>query len=176
MFKLDQTTVLPRHNNPIKLSENANDLIKQLLVGKEGEYLGPVDSVREVCRDLKFHQDALLEGMTHAFLEFTERFDPDVLRENFDRTLNRKPLLSAMNQLKYWQLYCDLYPIVTQQGSGQLPHHFGEEFVRAYERQIAEYKRLSSGVSTLTQKRTQAETTNKQADELQDQVDHTAEW
>ncbi len=176
MFKLDQTTVLPRHNNPIKLSENANDLIKQLLVGKEGEYLGPVDSVREVCRDLKFHQDALLEGMTHAFLEFTERFDPDELRENFDRTLNKKPLFSAMNQVKYWQLYCDLYPIMTQQGSGQLPHHFGEEFVRAYEKQIAEYKRLTIGVKTLSVKRTQAAETTQQEAELEDQVDHASEW
>jgi type VI secretion system protein ImpI len=55
-FRLDQTTVLPRHNNPIKLSANTKDAIKQLLVGKEGEYLGPRDAVREVCRDLLFHR------------------------------------------------------------------------------------------------------------------------
>ena len=80
--------------------------------------------------------------MTHAFLEFSDRFDPDELQENFNRTLNRKPMFQALNQLKYWQLYCDLYPIMTQPGSGKFPHHFGEEFVRAYEKQIAEYKRL----------------------------------
>ena len=84
--------------------------------------------------------------MTSAFLEFSDRFDPDELRENFDRTLNKNPLFKAMNQLKYWQLYCDLYPIMTQPGSGQFPHHFGEEFVRAYEKQISEYKRLGRGV------------------------------
>ena len=38
-FRLDQTTVLPRHNNPMKLSANTKDSIKQLLVGQEGEYL-----------------------------------------------------------------------------------------------------------------------------------------
>ena len=36
-FRLEQTTVLPRHNNPLKLSENTSDSIKQLLVGREGE-------------------------------------------------------------------------------------------------------------------------------------------
>lgn len=142
MFRLDQTTVLPRHNNPLKLSTNKKDSMKQMLVGREGEYLGPLDSVREVCTDLKFHQDAMLEGMTEAFLEFADRFDPDELEQNFNRTLSRKPLIKILNQLKYWQLYCDLYPIMTQPGSGKFPQHFGEDFVRAYEKHIAEYKRL----------------------------------
>jgi predicted component of type VI protein secretion system len=142
MFRLDQTTVLPRHNNPLKLSANKKDSMKQMLVGREGEYLGPQDSVKEVCRDLKFHQDAMLEGMTEAFHEFSDRFDPVELEQNFSRTLKSNPLFRFFNQLKFWQLYRDLYPIMTQPGSGKFPQHFGEDFVRAYERHIAEYKRL----------------------------------
>jgi predicted component of type VI protein secretion system len=142
MFRLDQTTVLPRHNNPLKLAENTRDSMMQLLVGKEGEYLSPVDAVREVCRDLKFHQDAVLEAMISAFVEFSDKFDPDELQQNFDRTLNKKPLFKIMNQVKYWQLYCDLYPIMTQSSSGKFPHQFSEEFVRSYEKHVAEYKRL----------------------------------
>ena len=142
MFRLDQTTVLPRHNNPLKLAKNTRDSMMQLLVGKEGEYLSPVDAVREVCRDLKFHQDAVLEAMISAFLDFSDRFDPLELQQNFDKTLKKKPLFNALNQMKYWQLYCDLYPIMTQAGSGKLPHQFAEEFVRAYEKNISEYKRL----------------------------------
>lgn len=142
MFRLDQTTVLPRHNNPLKLAENCRDSIMQLLVGKEGEYLGPVDAVREVCRDLKYHHDAVLEAMVSAYQEFADRFDPDELQQSFDRTLDGKPLFKKMNQVKYWQLYCDLYPIMTQAGSGKFPHQFSEEFVRSYEKQVAEFKRL----------------------------------
>ena len=142
MFRLDQTTVLPRHNNPLKLAENTRDSMMQLLVGKEGEYLGPVDAVREVCRDLRFHHDAVLEAMIGAYQEFADRFDPDELQQNFDKTLDGKPLFKKMNQVKYWQLYCDLYPIMTQPGSGRFPHQFSEEFVRCYEKQLAEYKRL----------------------------------
>lgn len=142
MFRLDQTTVLPRHNNPLKLAENTRDSMMQLLVGKEGEYLSPIDAVREVCRDLKYHQDAVLEAMISAFVEFSDKFDPDELQQNFDKTLNKKPLFKAINQMKYWQLYCDLYPIMTQSSSGTFPHQFSEEFVRSYEKHIAEYKRL----------------------------------
>jgi len=145
LFRLDKTTMLPRHNNPLKLSENARDSMLQLLVGKEGEYLAPVDAVREVCRDLKFHHDAVLEAMISAYQDFADRFDPDELKQNFDRTLNGKPLMKKMNQLKYWQLYCDLYPVMTQPGSGRFPHQFSEEFVRCYEKQLAESKQLDRG-------------------------------
>ena len=86
--------------------------------------------------------------MISAYQEFADRFDPDELQQNFDRTLDGKPLLKKMNQLKYWQLYCDLYPIMTQPGSGRFPHQFSEEFVRCYEKQIAEYKRLDRGNTT----------------------------
>lgn len=146
MFRLDQTTVMPRHNNPLKLSSGTSESLKQLLVGQDGEYLGPLDSVQEVCRDLKFHHDAVLGGMTRAFGEFIDRFDPDELQDSFDKTLDRKPLFEKLNQVKYWQLYCDLYPIITQQGAASLPQQFSEEFVREYEKSIAEFKRLERGL------------------------------
>ncbi len=139
-FRLDQTTVLPRHNNPMKFSDNTNDLIKQLLVGDDGEYLGARDAVREANRDLINHQNAFLDAMNSAFIEFADRFDPDELQEGFDRTLNSK-LFSFLNKSKYWNLYKDLYPIMTEKGGGRFPQMFGEEFVKAYERQVAEYQR-----------------------------------
>jgi type VI secretion system FHA domain protein len=141
MFKLDQTTVLPHHNNPLKLSSNTEATLKQLLIGREGEYLGPLASVREACRDLKFHHDALAEGMSTAFLEIIDRFDPAELQEHFDRSINRKPLLDAFTKLKYWQLYCDFYPSVTEPGPAGLPQLFGDEFVQAYEKRLADCKR-----------------------------------
>ena len=141
-FRLDQTTVLPRHNNPLKLSTNMKDSIKQLLVGREGEYLGPRDAVREVCRDLLFHQDAILGAMNKSFVEFADRFDPDELSEGFDRDLGSSFLSKFRNKSKYWDMFGDLYLILTDKGSGRFPRMYAVEFVRAYERQIAEYKRL----------------------------------
>ena len=140
-FRLDQTTVLPRQNNPMKFSENTNDLIKQLLIGTEGEYLGARDAVREANRDLLNHQNAFLDAMNSAFIEFADRFDPEELQDGFDRTAGSK-LFAFMNKSKYWDLYKDLYPIMTEKGGGRFPQMFGEEFVRAYERQVAEYQRI----------------------------------
>jgi type VI secretion system protein len=139
-FRLDQTIVLPRQNNPMKFSNNTNDLIKQLLLGVEGEYLGARDAVREANRDLVNHQNAFLDAMNSAFIEFADRFEPDELQEGFDRTM-KSSLFAFMNKSRYWDLYRDLYPIMTEKGGGKFPQMFGEEFVKAYERQVAEYRR-----------------------------------
>lgn len=140
-FRLDQTTVMPRYNNPMKFSESPVDLIKQLLVGDEGDYLGAKDAVHEACHDLLNHQNAFLDAMNSAFIEFADRFAPDELQEGFDRAMSGSKLFSFMNKSKYWDLYRDLYPILTEKGGGRFPQMFGEEFVRAYERQVAEYQR-----------------------------------
>ena len=141
-FRLDQTMVLPRHNNPLKLSQNTEDSIKQLLVGQDGgEYLGPKDAVRELNRDLLGHQESFLEAMTVAFSDFADRFDPEELIESFDRTLNRKPRFKMLSEQKYWQLYKELYPIMIETSGGRFPQMLAEDFVRAYERQVADANR-----------------------------------
>lgn len=141
MFKLDQTTVLPRHNNPLKVSESIEDSLRQLLVGREGEYLGPLNSVRDAWRDLRFHHEALIEAMLETFNDLSERFDPVELQDVFDRSLSRKPLMEVLNRLKYWQLYREHYATLVDAGDSPLPRQFGEEFVRTYEKRLAELKR-----------------------------------
>lgn len=141
MFQLDQTTVLPHHNNPLKLSENTDDLLKQLLLGREGEYLGPLDSVREVSRDLKFHQYAVVDAMTCAFQEFSARLDPAELEESFASS-GRRSFIGAFGKLKYWQQYRELYPMLVEPAAGAFPNIFAEEFVHAYEKSIADAKRV----------------------------------
>ncbi len=83
--------------------------------------------------------------MNNAFLEFADRFNPDELSEEFDRTMQPNRLFKFLNKAKYWDLYGDLYPIMTEKGDGRFPQMYAEEFVKAYERQVAEYKRLASG-------------------------------
>ncbi|MBT8091683.1 MAG: type VI secretion system-associated FHA domain protein TagH [Gammaproteobacteria bacterium] len=140
-FRLDQTTLLPQKNNPLKFSENSEDLLRQLLLGSEGDYLGAPDAVREVCQDLLNHQNAFLDAMNAAFIEFSDRFDPAELQEGFDRTMTGFKQLPMVRKAKYWDLYVELYPVMTEKGGGRFPQMFGEEFIRAYERQIAEYRR-----------------------------------
>ena len=43
--------------------------------------------------------------------------------------------------MKYWQLYTELYPVMVERGGARFPQLFAEEFVRAYEREIANSRR-----------------------------------
>jgi type VI secretion system FHA domain protein len=142
-FALEQTMLLPRHNNPMKFSDNPGELVKQLLVGGGGEYLAARDAVREVNSDLLNHQEAFLDAMTSAFVEFATRFDPDELQEEFDESLEGSKVLGFLRKSKYWELYCELYPVITEKGSNRLPQMFSEEFIKAYEQRIDEYERQS---------------------------------
>ena len=140
-FKLDVTTILPHDNNPLKLSETTKDSITQLLVAREGEYLGPRDAVREVCRDLLFHQDAFLDAMSNAFVDFADRFSPDEIKAAFEGNSDSKSLLGFRTKVKYWQFYCDLYPVMTECGGARFPQMFAEDFVKSYEHLIKELRR-----------------------------------
>jgi type VI secretion system protein ImpI len=142
-FRLDQTTVLPRQNNRMKFSSSTNDRMLQLLTGDEDEYLGAAESIREVCRELISHQNALLEAMNSAFIEFADQFDPDELQASFERTMGSNGF-SFTKDAKYWRSYRDMYPILTEKGGGRFAQMFSEEFVSAYEQKIAEYLRHHS--------------------------------
>jgi type VI secretion system protein ImpI len=140
MFKIEETMVLPQYSNPLKASEDNKESLLQLLIGKESDTLAPADAAKQVCRDLKYHHDSVVGAMTTAFLEFTEKLDPDELKSNFDGSLRTKSFFTTMNRLRYWRMYCDLYPIMTQPGTGRFPHQYGESFVRSYAKHIAEFK------------------------------------
>ena len=80
--------------------------------------------------------------MGHAFSEFADRFEPDELSEGFDHSMGGNLFTKWNKKSKYWQMYCDLYPILTKKGGSGYPQMYAEEFVKAYESQVAEYKRL----------------------------------
>jgi len=87
--------------------------------------------------------------MSNAFSEFADRFEPEELSEGFNHSMGGGLFGKWNKQAKYWQMYCDIYPILTEKGGGRYSQMFAEEFVSAYERQIAEYKRLGGTEESL---------------------------
>jgi len=143
-FRLDQTTTLPRHNNPLKLAETPADSLLQLLVGREDEYLGPRNAVHEACRDLLQHQEACLSAMGTAFAEFADRLDPQELEAAFAARSSSLPLPGFIAKGRYWEYYRDLYFVLANRGDDAFPQTFVDEFVNEYERLIADFKRTDA--------------------------------
>jgi type VI secretion system protein ImpI/type VI secretion system protein len=74
----------------------------------------------------------MLTGLNRAITDYVARFDPEHLEDKFSNG-KRGSIMGAASKLKYWDLYKDLYLVLSQQASGELPQVFLEELSRAYE-------------------------------------------
>lgn len=132
-FRLPQTVMQATQNNPLKFSPGVDEALRYLLNDRgEGAYLSAEDALRAAFRDIRQHEQALVKGMLQAVTDYVERFDPEELKGRFDKGLKRGGLLASANKLKYWELYEESYPALTQGEEGGPPQLFAEEFTRAY--------------------------------------------
>jgi type VI secretion system protein len=131
-LRVPTTTIQPQNNNPFKFSASVDEALTNLLFRDSAEYLPPVDAVRETFRDIKHHQQHVLAAVRAALDSYIAKLDPEDLE---NRVSNGKPhgLMSAAHKLKYWDLYKDLYTVVTSHQPGTFPAQFLEELSRAYE-------------------------------------------
>jgi len=133
-LRVPTTTIQPQNNNPLKFSASVEEALDHLLLKQSAQYLSAVDSVREVFADIKQHQQHLLTAMRTAVVDYIGRLDPEELEKKIGRG---SMLLGAANKLKYWDLFKDLFEVVSQCEPGQFPHQFVEELARAYELQTS---------------------------------------
>lgn len=133
-LRVPTTTIQPQGNNPLKFSASVEEALNNLLFRQSSEYLTAVEAVREAFTDVKLHQQHMLAAVRTAVSDYVGRLDPEELESKFTR---RNGLINAANKLKYWDLYKDLYAVVTQGPPGQFPQQFIEEFARAYETESA---------------------------------------
>jgi type VI secretion system FHA domain protein len=117
--------------NVLNASASVDEAIANLLFRQTSEFLQAVESVREAFTDIKQHQQSLLSALRTAAVDYIARLDPEELENKVSN--GKRGLINAANKLKYWDLYKDLYQVVTQAQPGQLPQQFLEEFSRAYE-------------------------------------------
>ena len=54
-----------------------------------------------------------------------KHFNPIELQETFERSAMRKTWLDAFGKLRFWNMYCDLYPELAETEGGRLPVRFG---------------------------------------------------
>jgi type VI secretion system FHA domain protein len=140
-MRLNQTTIQPGENNPLKFSASVEEAVLKLLDPHSSRYLGPIDAIRESFADVRMHQTALVGAMQAAVDELMKRIEPGELQERFDRGLKRGPLLGATNKMKYWDLYMEFYQALNHRGEQGLPTLFSEEFARTYAEKVAPKKK-----------------------------------
>ena len=130
-MRVPTTTTQPQNNNPLKFSAGVEEALNNLLFRDSAEHLSAVDALRETFGDIKQHQQHLLAAVRTAAVDYVGRLDPDELESKISN--GRSGLMNAANKLKYWDLFKDLYQVVSQHQAGQFPQQFLEDLARAYE-------------------------------------------
>ncbi len=140
-FRVPLTRIKTAENNPLKFAVNAEDALNSLLGRRNSAYLAPVEAFEDAFDDIRFHQMAMLAGMRAGFEHALKRFDPDRLREMFDKRVKRGGLLQMSTKSRYWELYADEFRELTADPDEAFKRLFGEVFGSAYEQQLEELKR-----------------------------------
>jgi type VI secretion system protein len=135
VLRVPTTTIQPQNNNPLKFSASVEEALNNLLFRESPEYLSAVDAAREAFGDIKQHQQHLLGAMRAAVVDYVARLDPEELENKVGN--GKGGLLNAANKLKYWDLFKDLFAVVSNCQPGQFPHQFIEDLARAYESEQA---------------------------------------
>ena len=139
-FRMHMTTFQSAANNPLKFSANVEDALHNLLVKRNPAYLAPVDAFQDAFHDLHNHQLAMLAGLRAAFDSMLTQFEPEGLRERFDRQSKKGSLLGAPARWRYWDLYQEHYQGAARDADTAFRNLFGQPFAKAYEEQMQRLK------------------------------------
>jgi type VI secretion system FHA domain protein len=102
------------------------ELIQELLKAHDSRRFDAVQWLRESFSSSRRHEEATLEAMRAAFIDFVGRLDPRELATRFERSARRKTMGN-------WELYGDFYRSLCEMQAGALPHIFVETFAQNYE-------------------------------------------
>lgn len=130
-FRIDQTMLKPKENNPLKFSANGEEAMKALLQKPIPGYLPAERAVKEGFGDIRAHQIAVMAGLQVALTALLKRFDPETLAKRLE-----KNSLLGSKKARYWDLFTELYGEIAHEAEDDFQSLFGREFSRAYTDQI----------------------------------------
>jgi type VI secretion system FHA domain protein len=125
-YQKDASDLLPsleRHS--------VDELIQELLKAHDSRRFDAVHWLRNAFGMSRQHDDALVQAMQAAFIDFVGRLDPRDLATRFERSARRKTMGN-------WELYGDFYRSLCEMPPGTLPHIFVETFAQNYEQAARE--------------------------------------
>jgi len=141
--RAEMTIIVAQDNNPLKFSPNVEAALAALLAPRGHGFMPPQRAVRDAYEALSSHQQGFIAGMRAVLDVVLSRFNPT----NFERRLAQPSMadsLMPMNRkAKLWDLFEALYGELSQQAAADFHTLFGQEFLRAYDAQIARLRESS---------------------------------
>jgi type VI secretion system protein ImpI/type VI secretion system protein len=130
-FRIEQTMIRSRGNNPLKFSADDDDALAALLgLGRRTE-IGPDAAIADALRDMRLHELATVAAMQDAVRALLAQLAPAKLREQAQA--GGMTLLPAQKTARAFEAYEKLHDNVTRALADDFDSVFGKSFARAYE-------------------------------------------
>ena len=136
-FRIQQTTLQPADNNPLKFSLSVEDAMRALLSDGGTPNLSGEQALSQVVRDIKIHQVAMVAGMQAALHHLLERFDPAALEARLGDASFVECVVPGARKVRNWDFYARFYGEMLREAEDDFQDLFARQFARAYEEQIS---------------------------------------
>jgi predicted component of type VI protein secretion system len=133
-FRIEQTMIRARGNNPLKFAASDNDALAALLGTGRETGIPPATAIAESLRDIRLHEIATMAAMQSAVHSLMREMAPAKLREEG----GAGGLLPAQRKARAWDAYEAQHARITQALADDFDSVFGRAFARAYEQTVRE--------------------------------------
>ena len=142
-FRIDQTQIRQRDNNPLRWVASPREAVRRLLAPEDDGYLAPKKAVSDAMASIKAHQMGSIYGMQEAFKAFLRELEPKELESSFDRQGRPGPLTNK--HAWYWARYADYHRRLLEDARNNVLDLIGTTFSTAYERQVQNVRKQHDG-------------------------------
>ncbi|WP_270938729.1 type VI secretion system-associated FHA domain protein TagH, partial [Falsiroseomonas oryzae] len=132
-FRIEQTMIRARGNNPLKFSADDDDALSALLNAGRRTSMGPAEAVAEALRDVKLHELASVAAMQAALRDVLNRLSPDAAQ-----AAAGGGLLPMQKKARAFEAFEAQHAAFVAALSDDFDSVFGKAFARAYEDALRE--------------------------------------
>ena len=136
-FRIEQTMIRARGNNPLKFSAGDEDALAALLGAGRRTDMAPHEAIADALRDIRLHELASMAAMQEAVRSVLDGLDQARLRAGAEQG-GGMTLLPAQKKARAWDAYEALHARTVQALADDFDSAFGKAFARAYERSLDE--------------------------------------
>lgn len=134
-FRIEQTMIRAKGNNPLKFSADDDDAMAALLgIGRRTDMAADA-AVSDALRDIRLHEIAVMGAMQAAMRALLDRFDPTLLRAEGEQS---RAIIPAQRKARAFDAFEALHGEITRALTDDFDSVFGKAFARAYEAALAE--------------------------------------
>ena len=136
-FRIEQTMIRARGNNPLKFSAGDDDALAALLGTGRRTDMTAAAAVADALKDIRLHELASMAAMQSAVRTLLDGLAPAKLRAQAEQG-GGMSVLPAQKKARAWDAYETLHARTVQALSDDFDSVFGKAFARAYERALDE--------------------------------------